>query len=65
MIEEKEFVLEIMKKVTEFNLKMCEIILKRGIIPDALWMWSDLCYKNGMFFYQEFLKNWFSHSIKR
>lgn len=50
MIEEKEFVLEIMKKVTEFNLKMCEIILKKGIIPDVLWMWSDLCYKNGMFF---------------
>jgi pyruvate,water dikinase len=25
LIEEKEFVLEIMKKVTEFNLKMCEI----------------------------------------
>jgi len=56
LIEEKDFVLEIMEKVTEFNLRMCQLILDKGIKPDALWMFSDLCYKNGMFFSPKIFK---------
>ncbi|MCM8759079.1 MAG: hypothetical protein NC906_04825 [Candidatus Omnitrophica bacterium] len=49
-IQEKDLVLEIMEKVVNFNIEMCDLVLNKGIKPDCLWMWSDLCYKNGMLF---------------
>ncbi|MCM8830295.1 MAG: uroporphyrinogen decarboxylase family protein, partial [Candidatus Omnitrophica bacterium] len=55
-IENKELILEIMEKVTEFNLEMCKMVLNKGVRIDTLWIWSDLCYKNGMFFSPEIFK---------
>lgn len=50
MLSDPKLALEILEANTNFNLEMCKLILERGIKPDALWIWSDLCYKNGMLF---------------
>lgn len=55
-IDDRDFVIEIMERVTDFNLGMCKLIFNKGIIPDALWFWSDLCYKNGMLFSPKIFK---------
>lgn len=56
LLSDQELALEIIEKNTEFNLNMAELILQRGIKPDAIWLWSDLCYKNGMLFSPEIYK---------
>jgi len=35
---------------TDFVIAMCEIAVAQGMALDGLWMFSDLCYKNGMLF---------------
>jgi len=49
-ILEPELTSDIIRTQTEFILKMCELIVSAGIKPDAIWLSSDLCYKNGMLF---------------
>jgi uroporphyrinogen decarboxylase len=47
---EPGFLRSIFESQTEFQLEMIESMLGRGFIIDALWYFSDLCYKNGMLF---------------
>lgn len=47
---EPEWVQEMFDTYTEFLLAMCELCVQRGVSFDALWMFDDLCYKNGMLF---------------
>lgn len=50
MASEPELINEIMEDYTNFILKMLDISWERGIRYDALFLFSDLCYKNGMLF---------------
>ena len=50
MALEPDFIEEFIKYYSDFTINMLEIILADGIKPDALWYFSDLCYKNGMLF---------------
>ncbi|PIZ17229.1 hypothetical protein COY51_00830 [Candidatus Desantisbacteria bacterium CG_4_10_14_0_8_um_filter_39_17] len=50
MVEEPDLIKDMIDTHTGFILKMCEICIKEGMKPDAIWLSSDLCYKNGMLF---------------
>lgn len=65
LVLEKELCREISGKVTELDIEMCKRILRKGIKPDALWIWSDLCYKNGMFFSPDLYREIFIDDLKR
>lgn len=56
LLSEQDIALEIIETNTNFNLEMAKLILEKGIKPDAIWLWSDLCYKNGMLFSPEIYK---------
>lgn len=47
---EPELALDIMTTYTDFTLGMCQCAVDQGFKFDALWFFSDLCYKNGMLF---------------
>ena len=50
LLEDRDFSHEIMEALTSFNLDMCRLLIEKGLIPDALYLSSDLCYKKGMLF---------------
>ena len=50
MIEAPAFVEDIVATITHFGLARAEGVIEAGGQFDALWLWSDLCYKNGMLF---------------
>lgn len=50
MVEEPDLIRDIINTHTDFILEMCNIFLSEGMKPDAIWLYSDLCYKNGMLF---------------
>jgi uroporphyrinogen decarboxylase len=45
---------EIISDYNDFNIKMVEILYERGYRFDAMWVFSDLAYKNGMLFSPDF-----------
>ena len=51
-----EFVEQVISDYTQFNLDMMDIIYTAGYRFDALWVFSDLCYKNGMLFSPDFFR---------
>jgi uroporphyrinogen decarboxylase len=50
MLEEPEFLDHVLDTVTEFVLGMVDEVERQNIAVDALWFFSDLCYRNGMLF---------------
>lgn len=51
-----DFVEEIISDYNEFNIAMIESIYQKGYRFDAMWVFSDLCYKNGMLFSPKFYR---------
>jgi len=51
-----DFAEQIFSDYTEFTISMIKTVLSAGYKFDALWVFSDLCYKNGMLFSPEFFK---------
>jgi uroporphyrinogen decarboxylase len=49
-----EFAATVIAQYNAFTLSMLKLILARGYRFDALWVFSDLCYKNGMLFSPHF-----------
>lgn len=45
-----DWIEDIIRTYTERQIEMMEIILGQGYEFDAMWVFSDLCYKNGMLF---------------
>ncbi len=45
-----DFAAQLMADYNAFTLRMVKRILQQGYRFDALWVFSDLCYKNGMLF---------------
>lgn len=48
MLMEPEFIEDIAEAVTDFGLEQAERLLAAGGRFSCMWLWSDLCYKNGM-----------------
>jgi uroporphyrinogen decarboxylase len=53
MALEPDLVADMVTTYTDYLLAMLEMTLQRGYEFDALWFWSDLCYRNGMLFSPE------------
>jgi uroporphyrinogen decarboxylase len=56
MALEPDFVEEVISDYTEFVLGMLEALVSSGFAFDALWVFSDLAYKNGMLFSPNFYR---------
>jgi len=50
MASEPEFIHNMMETYTDFSIGMMELGIQKTGGFDALWFFSDLCYKNGMLF---------------
>jgi len=50
MIRQPDLVAEMVAVYTDYLLAMLALTLARGYRFDALWFWSDLCYRNGIMF---------------
>lgn len=50
MVEDQPFIHDVFSAYTQFTLGMCELVMSEGMSFDAMWVFSDLCYKNGMLF---------------
>ena len=50
LAEDPGFFEEMVAAQTEMTLAVVRKLLASGEKPDALWFFSDLCYRNGMFF---------------
>ena len=51
-----DFAESVFSDYTDFNLKQLEEVYSAGYTFDALWVFSDLCYKNGMLFSPKFYR---------
>jgi uroporphyrinogen decarboxylase len=51
-----DFAEQIMSDYADFNLAMLELVYNAGYRFDALWVFSDLCYKNGLLFSPDFFR---------
>jgi uroporphyrinogen decarboxylase len=49
-IEQPDLAADILNAYTDFILGMCQLAVDEGMTFDALWFFSDLCYRNGMLF---------------
>lgn len=56
MAENPDFVEDVIRQYAQFQLGMLEILEGKGYRFDALWHFSDLCYKNGMLFSPRFYR---------
>lgn len=50
MGEQPELIEDMVATYSDYLLAMLEETLARGYRCDAIWFWSDLCYRNGMLF---------------
>lgn len=50
MAEQPDLVAEMVADYADFVVAMCETAVAQGMRFDGLWMFADLCYKNGMLF---------------
>lgn len=57
MAVDPEFVERIISDYTDFNIGMIKEIFAKGYVFDSIWVFSDLCYKNGMLFSPKFFKD--------
>lgn len=56
MVPEPDWIEDIIRTYTERQIEMMEIILGQGYEFDAMWVFSDLCYKNDMLFSPAFYR---------
>lgn len=50
MLRQRDMVAEMVQAYTDYLLGMLTLLHERGYRFDALWFWSDLCYRNGLLF---------------
>jgi len=62
MAGEPEWFTEMVAAQTQLQLDLIGQIIERGEKPDGIWYFSDLCYRNGMFFsprmYRDLMLPW-------
>ena len=50
MVEQPTWFEEMVATQAEMSLELLRKLLAQGVTPDAVWFFSDLCYRNGMLF---------------
>lgn len=64
MAGEPDWFEEMVATQTKLQLSLLERALATGAVPDGVWYFSDLCYRNGMFFseamYRDLMLPWHS-----
>ena len=50
MVKDPDLVGDMVTTYTDYLLAMLDMAAERGYRFDALWFWSDLCYRNGLLF---------------
>jgi uroporphyrinogen decarboxylase len=50
MVEQPDMIIDMLDTYTDFIISMSQLTLDQGYVFDAVWFFSDLCYKNGMLF---------------
>ena len=50
MVEDPQLVEDMIATYTEFSIRMLGQCFERGFVADALWFFSDLCYRSGPMF---------------
>ena len=63
--EDPEFIQMIVEDYAVFNENMLRVIIGKGYHFDTVWVFSDLCYKNGMLFSPEFFRNRIMKSFQK
>lgn len=63
--EEPGFIRAVVEDYGRFNEGMLKLLLEHGYRFDAVWVFSDLCYKNGMLFSPRFFKENVLPSFRR
>lgn len=63
--EDPDFIQRIVEDYAAFNERMMYRLLDSGYRFDAVWVFSDLCYKNGMLFSPEFFRQSVLPTFKR
>lgn len=58
MAKEPDFVAELTTAYTDFLLAMLDRTFARGCRFDAIWFWSDICYKGGLLFSPRAAQRW-------
>lgn len=58
MAKDPEFIAELTASYTDFLLAMLDRTWARGYRFDAIWFWSDLCYKGGLLFSPRAAQRW-------
>jgi uroporphyrinogen decarboxylase len=62
---EPEFMRLIVEDYGRFNEGMLKLLTESGYRFDAVWVFSDLCYKNGMLFSPRFFREYVMPSFRR
>jgi len=57
MAEDPTWIEEMVEAQTELSLALIRQLIAGGVTPDAMWYFSDLCYRNGMFFSPRFYRD--------
>ncbi len=57
MAGEPEWFDEMVHTQTQMQLELVQQVIDRGEKPDGIWYFSDLCYRNGMFFSPEMYRD--------
>jgi uroporphyrinogen decarboxylase len=57
MAQEPTWIEEMIEAQTELSLALTRQLIAGGVTPDAIWFFSDLCYRNGMFFSPRFYRD--------
>ena len=47
---------DIFSTYTDFSLAMCDLAVRHGLEFDGMWVFSDLCYRNGMLYSPRFYR---------
>ncbi len=57
MAARPDLVADMVAAYSDYVLAMLELTLARGHVFDAIWFWSDLCYRGGMLFSPEYARD--------
>jgi uroporphyrinogen decarboxylase len=63
--DDPEWAEDIFSTYTDFALAMCQQAVDHGLVFDGMWLFSDLCFRNGMLFSPEFYRERLSDTHRR
>jgi len=65
MASDPDLIEEMIAAYADFSIGMLDLCFEKGLEADALWLFSDLCYRNGMLFSPEYFRRFGMPQLKR